>query len=67
MNPAGLLLGLLAYNYRRHILGRSTICSTLRRLVPLPLAVVLIAVGFGWLIPHYLRGYFLPRIPKESR
>lgn len=57
MNPAGLLLGLLAYNYRRHILGRSTICSTARGLLPRPALIAVVSFGFGWLVPHLWRGY----------
>lgn len=60
MNPWALLAGLLAYNYRRHLHGRPTICSTTRRYVPAPVAGALLCAGFGWLLPHVIRGY-----PKE--
>lgn len=57
MNPAGLLLGLLAYNYRRHLLGRHTICSTTRRLVPWPAVLIGWAALTAWILPHIRRGY----------
>lgn len=57
MNPLALLGGLLAYNYRRHLMDRPTICSTGRSLVPRTVLVALLGIGFGWLIPHIWHGY----------
>jgi hypothetical protein len=64
MNPWVPLLGALAYNYRRHLHDQPTICSTTRRLVPAPVAMVGIAALFSWLTPHLYRGY--PRPLKET-
>lgn len=57
MNPFALLLSLLAYNYRRHLLGRPTICSTGRSLLPRGIATVLLLGGFCWLLPHVRNNY----------
>lgn len=56
------LLGVLAYNYRRHRRGLPTICATARRLLPRLLADALVVVVFAWLLGHIHNGY-----PKESR
>ena len=57
MNPWALLLGLIAYNYRRHLNGRHTLCSTARRLLPFWLIAFGWGVLTGWLMPHIRRGY----------
>lgn len=57
MNPWALLGGLLAYNYRRHLNGRHTLCSTARRLLPWPAIVAAWAALTLWLLPHIRRGY----------
>lgn len=57
MNPLALLGGLLAYNYRRHLVGKPTICSTGRSLLPWWVLIPAVSVGFCWLAPHLKRGY----------
>lgn len=57
MNPWLPLAGALAYNVRRHMQGKSTICSTTRRLLPKTVAVAGLFVGFEALLVHYLNGY----------
>lgn len=57
MNPWALLGGLLAYNYRRHVLGRDTLCSTARRHVARRRLIAALAVGFVVLVVHIWNGY----------
>lgn len=57
MNPWPLLLGLLAYNYRRHVIGRDTLCSTARRHLPFAALLIGWAALTAWIIPHLRRGY----------
>jgi hypothetical protein len=52
-----LLAAAVAVNYGRHRRGLSTICSTTRAHLPAPAAAALLVGGFGWLLPHVLRGY----------
>lgn len=57
MNPWALLLGLLGYNYRRHLNGRHTLCSTARRVLPWRVLIPGLVVGFVALIVHLVNGY----------
>lgn len=57
MNPWALLGGLLAYNYRRHLNGRHTLCSTARRYAPRHLLISALTGGFVVLVVHIWRGY----------
>lgn len=54
------LLGVIAFNYRRHLRGRPTICATFRRYVPRWAVVPLWSAFTAWIIPHLLRGYRRP-------
>lgn len=56
------LLGVLAYNYRRHLHGLPTICATFRRYIPRWAVIPFACTLCGWLIPHLRNGY-----PKEIR
>lgn len=48
----GALLGTLGYNIVRHLRGKSTLCSTARKHVPIP-AIIVGWLGLtGWIIPH---------------
>lgn len=56
--PALLLLAsALGLNYARHRTGRSTICSTCRRVVGPRLFFAFWAGLSAWLIPHYTRPF----------
>lgn len=57
-----LLVSAVVTNYAQHRRHRPTICSTTRRYLPAPIAGALLCAGFGWLLPHVLRGY-----SKETR
>ena len=63
MNPWVPLLGALADNYHRHLHDQPTICSTARRLIPMPLLAGAVVAVNTWLIPHLVRGY--PRPPAD--
>lgn len=57
MNPLVLLAGALAWNYRRHLRGLATICSTIREHLPKPVAVGGVMAFAAWLVAHFLGGY----------
>lgn len=57
MNPWGPFAAALGWNYIRHRRRKPTICSTTRRIVPKPLAGLLLFVGFVALAAHVLDGY----------
>lgn len=57
MNPWVPMAGTLTWNFLRHRRGKATICSTTRRIVPRPVAAVLLFVGFVALVAHVLDGY----------
>lgn len=57
MNPWLPLAGTLGFNYARHRVGLSTICSTTRKYVPREVATVGLFAGFGVLLVHVRRGY----------
>lgn len=51
------LLATLAWNYTRHLRGRSTICGLFRAHVPRVLVVPLWSGLTAWILPHLWRGY----------
>lgn len=57
MNPWALLGGLLAYNYRRHLNGHHTLCSTARRFLSRRRLITALCAGFVVLVVHLWRGY----------
>lgn len=57
MNPWVLLGGTLAYNYSRHLRGKSTICSTTRAKVPANRFLLLWKPFEAWLVWHIVSGY----------
>lgn len=54
-NPWPWLLGLVGYNFARHLAGKPTLCSTARDHVPAWLFLTLWAALTSWLAPHYCR------------
>lgn len=51
------LLALLGWNVRRHLVGKSTLCSTWRRHLPRWTFVAAWAGLTSWLPFHVVRGY----------
>lgn len=55
MLPLVMLLASLVVNYIQHKRGKSTICSTTRPLIPIPVFLAGVGTFLAWFVPHWIR------------